>query len=411
MDSLRHELTRFIQQPTAQQDPPALCRRLPAEAPVPDLGPLYVVSGHQEILTVLTHPGATVDPTTVGLPRAGSTALLKVVNRMLPMRDGADHARLKRLATTAFGHRRPEQTRERIETAARLPAPLVAAGPFELVADLAVPLPVAVSCAVLDVPDSEHGRITGWASLVARSLRDPFGDGPEAAVLDAEFAEFRCYVEELCAQRAARPGDDLISRLAAARDQGGFDAEELLAFAVMLLANGLETLTAGLAVAARELIRAPGPAGRVRDEPAPAAAVFDEARRLGSPVRAAARALAREVVLGDTTVPAASVAMLLYAAADRDPRRFPAPDRFDPDRPERRHLAFGHGPHHRLGTPLSLIAGAAVLRGLAEADAVRRSGTTPTESTARRHDRFAFRGIRELPVGCPPRATLAGAAA
>ncbi|MFJ5923017.1 cytochrome P450 [Kitasatospora sp. NPDC092948] len=412
MDSLRNELMRFIQQPTAQQDPPALYRRLLAEAPVLDLGPLYVVSGHQEVVTVLMNPGTHVDPTSVGLPRAGNTALLKVVDRMLPMRDGADHTRLKRLATTAFSHRRLEQMRERIETtAARLLAPLIAGGSFDLVADLAVPLPVAVSCAILDIPDSEQDRITGWAGLVTRSFLDPFGKGPEAAELDAEFAEFRSYVEELCASRADRPGDDLISRLTVARDEGRLDAEELLAFVVMLLANGLETLTAGLAVAAWELIRTPGLAARVRTEPALAAAVFDEAQRLGSPVRASARALTREIAVGDEVIPAGRVAVLLYAAANRDPRRFTDPDRFDPDRAERQHLAFGHGPHHCLGAPLSGIAGAAVLRGLAEAGPTRELSTTLTDATARRHEQFAFGGIRELPVACPPREHAQGVAA
>ncbi|MFF0388989.1 cytochrome P450 [Kitasatospora sp. NPDC004615] len=412
MDSLRHELMRFIQEPAAQQDPPALYRRLLAEAPVLDLGPAYVVSGHQEILAVLMNPGTNVDPTSVGLPRAGNTALIKVIDRMLPMRDGADHTRLKRLATAAFSHRRLEQIRERIETtAARLLAPLIDAGSFDLVADLAVPLPVAVSCAILDIPDAEHDRITGWAALITRSFLDPFGAGPGAAELDAEFAEFRAYVEELCAERAARPGDDLISRLTVARDQGRLDTEELLAFVVMLLANGLETLTAGLAVAAWELIRTPGLAERVRTEPAFAAAVFDEAQRLGSPVRASARALTREIALGGSVIPAGRVAVLLYAAANRDPRRFTDPDRFDPDRAERQHLAFGHGPHHCLGAPLSLIAGAAVLRGLAEADLTRELSTPLTDATARRHEQFAFGGIRELPVECPLREPALGVAA
>ncbi|MFD0564932.1 cytochrome P450 [Kitasatospora saccharophila] len=139
--------------------------------------------------------------------------------------------------------------------------------------------------------------------------------------------------------------------------------------------------------------------------------MFDEAQRLGSPVRASARALTREVVLGDTVVPAGSVAMLLYAAANRDPRRFADPDRFDPDRPERQHLAFGHGPHHCLGAPLSLIAGSAVLRGLAEADAVRELSTTLTEATARPNEQFAFGGVRELPVSCPLRTELMEVAA
>ncbi|MFD9129459.1 cytochrome P450 [Kitasatospora sp. NPDC059571] len=407
MDTLRHELTRFIQQPAAQQDPPALYRRLLAEAPVLDLGRVHVVSGHEEIVTVLMHPGTAVDPTAVGLPRAGATALSRIVDRMLPMRDGADHTRLKRLATTAFGARRLEQMRPRIEAAAdRLLAPLLAAGTFDVVADLAVPLPVAVSCAILDIPDTEQDRVTGWARLVSQSLLDDFGDraAPDRiAELDAGFEEFRDYVEELCAARAAAPGDDLISRLAAARADGRLDDEDLLAFVVMLLANGLETLTSGLALAVWELLSSPALADRIREQPDCAQAVFDEAQRLGSPVRASARALTRDVAVGGTVIPAGRVALLLYAAANRDPRRYADPDRFDPDRAELRHLAFGHGPHHCLGAPLSLMAGAAVLRGLAEAGRSRALSTPLTPATLRPSGQFVFGGMRELPLRCPRR--------
>ncbi|MFC8450943.1 cytochrome P450 [Kitasatospora sp. NPDC057223] len=414
MENLRHELTRFIQQPAAQQDPPALYRRLLAEAPVLDLGRVHVVSGYQEIITVLTHPGTAVDPATVGLPRAGSTALARIVNRMLPMRDGADHTRLKRLATTAFSARRLEQMRTRIEnTTARLLEPLLAGGSFDVVADLAVPLPVAVSCAILDIPDSEQERVTGWARLVAGSLLDDFGDQADPAriaELDAGFDGFRRYVEELCAARAAAPGDDLISRLTVARAEGRLDDEDLLAFVVMLLANGLETLTSGLALAVWQLLRAPGLAELLRARPDRAEAVFDEAQRLGSPVRASARALTRDVTLGATVVPAGRVALLLYAAANRDPRRFTDPDVFDPDRAEARHLAFGHGPHHCLGAPLSLMAGAAVLRGLAEAGRTRELSTPLTDGTVPWSTQFVFGGMRELPLRCPPRAAAAGPA-
>ncbi|PBC76850.1 cytochrome P450 [Streptomyces sp. TLI_235] len=412
MDSLRHELTRFIQQPAAQQDPPALYRRLLAEAPVLDLGRVHVVSGYEEIVTVLMHPGTAVDPASVGLPRAGATALSRVVDRMLPMRDGADHTRLKRLATTAFSARRLEQMRGRIEsTAERLLEPLLAAGSFDVVTDLAVPLPVAVSCAILDIPDSEQDRVTGWARLVARSLLDDF-NGTEGAAriaeLDTEFDQFRAYVEELCAARAAEPGDDLISRLTVARAEGRLDDQDLLAFVVMLLANGLETLTSGLAVAVWQLLHTPGLAERLRARPADAVAVFDEAQRLGSPVRASARALTRDVEVGGTVIPAGRVALLLYAAANRDPRRFADPDRFDPDRAELRHLAFGHGPHHCLGAPLSLMAGAAVLRGLAAAHESRELGTPLTAETAPWSTQFVFGGLRALPLHCPPRPVLTG---
>ncbi|MFJ9691306.1 cytochrome P450 [Kitasatospora sp. NPDC101183] len=402
MDSLRHALTRFIQEPATQHDPSTLYRRLLTEAPVLDLGRVHVVSGYSEIVTVLTHPGTAVDPASVGLPRAGTTELARVVARMLPMRDGADHTRLKRLATTAFSARRLERMRGRIDaTVERMIQPLLEKREFDVVADLAVPLPVAISCAILDIPDSEQDRVTGWARLVARSLLEDFGADPGehlVAELDAEFEEFRAYVEELCAARAADPGDDLISRLTVARAEGRLDDQDLMAFVVMLLANGLETLTSGLALAVWELLRRPELAELCREHPERAEAVFDEAQRLGSPVRASARALTTDVEVGGTVIPAGRVVLLLYAAANRDRRRFADPDRFDPDRAELRHLAFGHGPHHCLGAPLSLTAGAEVLRRFAEAGGVRELSTPLTPETARWSTQFVFGGLRELPV-------------
>ncbi len=404
MDSLRHELARFIQSPAARHDPPGLYRKLLDSAPVLDLGRVQVVSGYEEIVTVLMHPGTMVDPSAVGLARSGSSALGDVVAKMLPLRDGGDHTRLKRLATAAFSARRLEVIRTQIaETTRQSLEPLLASGSFDLVADLAVPLPVAVSCAILDVPEQDRGRVTGWAGLVARSLLDPFAGTEETAALDAEFAEFRDYVEELCAQRSADPGDDLISRLTVARAEGRIDSEDLLAFVVMLFANGLETLTSGLAVAVWQLLRTPGLAELLRTEPESAEAVFDECQRLGSPVRASARALSADVPVGGTVLPAGTVALLLYAAANRDPRRFPDPDRFDPARAERRHLAFGHGPHHCLGAPLSLMVGGTVLRTLAAAGAERELSTPLTEETAPWSEQFVFGGLRALPIISPLR--------
>ncbi|SFF81389.1 Cytochrome P450 [Actinacidiphila alni] len=405
MDSLRHELARFIQSPAARHDPPRLYRRLLTEAPVLDLGRVTVVSGYDEIVTVLMHPGTVVDPAAVGIARPGTSRLAEVVARMLPLRDGADHSRLKRLATAAFSARRLDAIRGRItDTAERLLEPLLAAGSFDMVADFAVPLPVAVSCAILDIPEHDRHRVTGWAALVARSLLDPHAGPEETAAFDAEFEEFRDYVEELCARRAADPGDDLISKLTVARAAGKIDSDDLLAFVVMLLANGLETLTSGLAVAVWHSLTTPGALDLVRDRPETAEAVFDECQRLGSPVRASARALTGDVPVAGTVLPAGTVTLLLYAAANRDPRRFPDPDRFDPARAERRHLAFGHGPHHCLGAPLSLMAGGAVLRLLAAAGAERTVSTPLTEETAPWSEQFVFGGLRSLPILSPRRA-------
>jgi cytochrome P450 len=392
MDDLRSELSRFIQYPAALRDPSGFYHRLVTRAPVLNLGRVWAVSGYEEILTVLMHPGASINPATVGLALPRTTTLSEVVEAMLPMRDGADHTRLRRLATVAFSARRVAAFREQmVETVDALLAPAMAAGDFDFVSDVAVPLPVAISCSILDVPEADRGRITGWARLVTQSLINP---PVSRSDFEAQFAEFCQYVEWLCGVREREPGDDLISQLVAARSTGLIDGQELLAFIVMLFANGLETLTSGLSVAVWQLLRRPELGSLIRTQPDLAEPIFDECLRLNNPVRASARAVPEPVELGSATIPAGTVAILLYAAANRDPRRFANPDQLDPMRADRRHLAFGYGPHHCLGAPLSMMAGGAVLRRLAGHDL----STEVCEQTAEWSSEFATGGMRSLPV-------------
>jgi cytochrome P450 len=392
MSDLRAELAHFIEQPGSLPDPSRLYHRLVTESPVLDLGRAWAVSGHAEIQTVLMHPGTTMNPARIGLALPRLTTLSDVVEAMLPMRDGADHTRLRRLATVAFSARRIAAIRTQIlDTVDALLAPALAVAEFDFVGEIAVPLPVAVSCGILDVPAADRGRITTWAELVTQSLVDP---PASRETFEARFAEFVDYVEWLCAERSAHPGDDLVSHLAAARTAGVIDSRELLAFVVMLFANGLETLTSGLSVAAWQLLSRPDLVRLVRADPHRAEAVFDECLRLYNPVRASARALTEAVELPTGRIPARSVAILLYAAANRDPRRFDRPDELDPNRADRRHLAFGHGAHHCLGAALSQIAGAAVLRGLAAHDLA----TDVTTTTAAWGSAFATSTLRTLPI-------------
>jgi cytochrome P450 len=394
MTDLRTELTGLIQNPSARPHASEVYRRLVTEAPVLDMGRVWAISGYDEIMAVLMHPGVTVNPANVGLALPRTTRLAEIVAAMLPMRDGADHTRLRRLATVAFSARRVAAIRSQmLTTIDTLLEPWLAASEFDFVADVAVPLPVAISCEILDIPAADRDRVTQWAGLVARSLLDPH---ISTEGFGSQFAEFCEYVEWLCIARARKPGEDLISQLVAARSAGTIDADELLAFVVMLFANGLETLTSGLAVAVWQLLQRPELTALIRERAEAAEPIFDECLRLGSPVRASARAVGCDVSLGEITIPAGSVAILLYVAANLDPRRFAEPDRFDPARTDGRHLAFGYGPHHCLGAPLSMMAGAGVLRRLS----VENLSTDVTPQTALWSQEFAFGGLKSLPVTC-----------
>jgi cytochrome P450 len=273
-------------------------------------------------------------------------------------------------------------------------------GRFDVVADLAVPLPVAISCALLDVPRADRGRVLAWSTVFSSNFgrfRLTDGERDELATRVDELLE---YIAHLCETRRRSPGDDLVSQLIAATDSGEIDHDELTAFVLMLFANGLETLTSGIGIAVWLLLQHPEHLERLRREPQLAEALFEECLRLGSPVRASSRALAADMELGGEQLRRGDVAVLFYAAGNRDPRVFAEPDRLDPDRPNGRQLAFGHGAHFCLGASLSLGAGKVVLQRLAErCDGL---ATPLTHETAPWNESLVFNGLRSLPVTFDP---------
>ncbi|MFN8075823.1 MAG: hypothetical protein U0Q15_10440 [Kineosporiaceae bacterium] len=234
MDDLRRETAALLRDPASHPRPEALYARLAGQAPVLDVGPLWVVSGHDELTAVAAHPGTRVDPAHVGLARPDEGRLTRLTAAMLPLRDGADHTRLKRLALTAFSHRQVGLRAERVEelTVAAVDAAL-ASGSCDLVRDVAVPLPVTLTCELLDVPVEDRPLLQHWAELLVAALAPGARADQEperAAHPDADDGYDRLaeYVARLCATRRRTPGADLISRLVAVHDDGGLDAEELL---------------------------------------------------------------------------------------------------------------------------------------------------------------------------------------
>jgi cytochrome P450 len=400
---LRAQVTRYLSDPAARRNPEPLYRRLVTEAPVLSVGPIWLVSGHPEIMSLARHPEVAVDPSVrgVAVPLSPLPTLSALLAKMLAVRDGADHRRLKRLALTTFSPSRIAAGRRVIADAVDelLEQPL-RTGSFDVVSDLAVPLPVAISCSLLDVPAADRGRVLAWSTLFSASYgRFRLGDD-ERRELQERVDELLSYIAELCEARRRSPGDDLVSELVAASDAGEIDADELTAFVLMLFANGLETLTAGISVAVWHVLQRPDLIERLQRDPHVAEPLFEECLRLGSPVRASARALTADVELGGELLRRGDVAMLFYAAGNRDPRVFADPERLDPDRTDRRHIAFGHGVHFCLGASLSLSAGAFVLRRLAER--CRGLATSVTASTAHWTESVVFNGLRTLPVTFEP---------
>lgn len=267
------------------------------------------------------------------------------------------HTRLRRLVAGAFGRGHVARLAPRIE---QLAAGLLAEasdgrGDFDVIAGYAEPLPVLVIAELLGVPEADRGPLRPWSQAIVKMYEVDRTPAQEADARQAS-AEFSAYVESLAADRAAHPGDDLLTDLVQARDGGDrLSARELVATAVLLLNAGHEASVNGFGNGLHSFLAAPsGPAVDVGD-PAAVALLAEEFLRHDSPLHLFERTAKEPAELaGIPLAPGERVAALL-GAANRDPGVFPDPDTFDPTRDPKGHLAFGAGIHFCLGAPLARL--------------------------------------------------------
>lgn len=236
-----------------------------------------------------------------------------------------------------------------------------------MVSALAYPLPVAVICELLGVPRSEEPVFHDFAARLTRAL-DPQESFTEEELADVAKTreDWRAYLTPMIVRRLAEPGDDLVSGLLADGDPAKrMTMLELATTLGLLLIAGHETTVNLIANGTLALLRDPAALARLRADPGLAPAVVEEVLRYDPPVQLTSRLTTAEVRIGDTTVPEGDHVLLLLAAGNRDPRRFADPDRFWPERPDNRHLAFGGGVHYCLGAALARMEGEAVLTAIA----------------------------------------------
>lgn len=281
--------------------------------------------------------------------------------------DPPDHTRLRQLVSKAFAPKvvsalHPDITALVDELLDRI----AERGRFEVVEDLAYPLPVAVICRLLGVPLEDEPQFSRVSALLAQSL-DPFvafTGTPSDNLAERMNAGMwlRSYLHGLIERRRSRPGDDLMSRLIAVEESGDqLSAEEIVSTCVLLLVAGHETTVNLIGNAVLAMLRQPSQWTALGADAGRAPAVIEETLRFDPPVQMIARTAAADLTIGEITVPAGDIMMLLTAAAQRDPAEYDRPDVFDPDRKGLRHLGFGRGAHYCLGAPLArLEAGVAL---------------------------------------------------
>ncbi|MEU2347261.1 cytochrome P450 [Modestobacter sp. NPDC049651] len=304
---------------------------------------------------------------------AGGAAadLFEPVDLSLLTLDPPDHDRLRRLAQPAFAPRRLARYRAVTEdvTAGLLDQALARGrreGGFDLVRDLASPLPITVISALLDVPAVDQERFARWGRALGSAL-DGVRSPAHLRQLTATTAELRELFGALLEQRRRAPGEDVVSALATAVDEDAATADEALALAQLLLVAGFETTTNLIGSAVRALLGTPGQWAALADDPSLAGAAVEETLRFDPPVQLTARVAHEDAEVGGAVVRRDGGVLVLLAAAGRDPAAHPDPDRFDLHREQTTpHLAFSSGVHYCLGAPLARLEGEVALRVLAE---------------------------------------------
>ena len=236
---------------------------------------------------------------------------------------------------------------------------------MDVIGDLALPVPSTLICEMMGVPTADRDRFTAWTSAVTHLLAS-FAGPPEPEALEAG-ARLGEYFTDLIAERRKAPGDDILSELILAEEEGDRLSEmELLSQSVGLLIAGFETTIGLIANGVKALVEHPDELARLSADPSLAPPMIDECLRYDGPIVATLRILHADATFAEKTIPAGSIVIGVLAAANRDPAVFPEPDRFDITRTPNEHLAFGGGAHFCLGAHLARLEGRLAIASLVE---------------------------------------------
>jgi cytochrome P450 len=301
---------------------------------------------------ILPHVEAKLDET----ERATMEPALRVLSGWMVFRDPPEHTRLRRVVLRAFPAARAGALRPRIRAIVdELLEPIRAAGATELVQDFAFPLPATVIAELLGVPASDRDLFHAWSVEIAGLVFGNIADQSRYERARKGLVELADYFRALIRDFASRPGDNLISALVAASKDDRLSDDELVSTCTLLLFAGHETTTGLIANGSLALLENPDELDRLRRDPSLAATAVEEVLRYEGPAKLAVRRAGADVELRGKRIRAGARVMLVQTAANRDPERFPEPDRLDLSRADNPHLAFAQGLHFCLGATLARV--------------------------------------------------------
>ena len=350
--------------PAVLANPYPLFHRLRTEDPVhwdPFLH-AWVVTRYKDVVTVLHHHSAQRTPTpeqltTIGL--ASLNPIAEIMVKQMLFLDAPAHTRLRSLASHAFTPQRVEILRGHIsEIANRLLDKVESKGQMDVISDLAEPLPCIVTAEMLGVPVEDYQQLKAWSQDFAEMLGNFQHNPDHASRILKSVLGMADYFRSAMREQRLHPRDGLVSSLMNAQIDGDrLTEEEVIANAIVTMVGGQETTTNLIGNGVLALLQNPDQLEKLRCDLSLIPSAVEELLRYESPSQHTARLAPEDTILGGKRIRKRQAVIAVMAAGNRDPERFPDPDRLDITRTDNRHLAFGWGAHFCFGAALARIEG------------------------------------------------------
>jgi hypothetical protein len=303
---------------------------------------------------------------------------------------------VRRLASAAFTARRVARLREHIRDIAYDLVENLDRDGFEVMEDLANPLPAIVTAEMLGVPTADHPLLKGWSQDFAEMLGNFQHNPGRAQRVLKSVEEMVNYFTAAVRNEANVPTEGLINALVNAEDEGDrLTEEEIVANVIITMVGGQETTTNLIGNGLLTLLRQPERMEELRAERDLMESAVEELLRYESPSQHTARLAPPDTVLGDKEIEEGAAVIAVMGAGNRDPERFEEPDRLMLDRDDNRHLAFGWAGHFCFGAPLARIEGQMAFSALL--DSFDSLALAPDQEVSWRPN-LGLRGLTELRV-------------
>lgn len=355
---------------------------------------------YDDTFTLLRDPNLSVDDDNIDMDALERAALFEEFdpeeqNRSILNIDPPDHTRLRRLVSKAFTPRTIEALRPMVQRMVdEMLDQMEADGEADVVDRLAFPLPFDVISEMLGMPDADKDLIRDWSGAIVKTIDPIITEEEVAAAMEAD-VKMGDHLTKVIEWKTANPGDDLLTLLIEAEDDGDtMTARELRDQVSLLFIAGHETTVNLIGTGIRELLRHPDQLDIIRKHGMPATGV-DELLRWVSPVQMTRRVATTDIEFRGTTIPTGALVLASIASSNRDPEFWgPTAETLDLTRENAgQHVSFGSGIHYCLGASLAKLEAEVAIESF-----VKRFGQVEIVGEPRWNGRINLRGLDELIV-------------